>query len=113
MEKLQASSLNLASSARDAELASLDKGTLNLRVVNAFQRKVLDDAAERARLEQALSDLCGQPLKVQVDFVEAVKKKASTGKPSAEEVESLLKGSPELRKVQELFGAEIIEIRND
>jgi DNA polymerase-3 subunit gamma/tau len=113
MEKLQASSLNLASSARDAELASLDKGTLHLRVVNAFQRKVLDDAAERARLEQALSDLCGQPLKVQVAFVEAVKRKATAGKPSAEEVESLLKGSPELRKVQELFGAEIIEIRND
>jgi DNA polymerase-3 subunit gamma/tau len=113
MEKLQASSLNLASSARDAELASLDKGTLHLRVVNAFQRKVLEDAAERARLEQALSDLCGQPLKVQVAFVETVKKKSATGKPSAEEVESLLKASPELRKVQELFGAEIIEIRNE
>ena len=114
IERVQSSSLNLASSARDADLAAFANATLQLRVGNQFQRKVLDDAAERARLEQALSDLCGSPIKVQVSFIEAApKKKPGTTKPSAEEVEQLLKQSPELRKVQELFGAEIVEIRND
>jgi hypothetical protein len=113
IEKVQSSSLNLATSARDAELASFAQGLLTLRVANAYQRKVLDDAAERARLEQALSDLCGSAVKVQITYAEAPKKKAASGKPSADEVEQLLKQSPELRKVQELFGAEIVEIRND
>jgi hypothetical protein len=113
MEKLQGASLNLASSARDAELAAFENGLLSLKVANPFQRKVLEDAAERGRLEAALSGLCGQAVKVQLSFVEAPRKKGPGAKPSAEEVEKLLKGSPELRKVQELFGAEIIEIRNE
>ena len=114
VERLQSSSLNLATSARDAELVALEKGLLTLRVGNPYQRKVLDDAAEKARLEQALNDLCGAPIKAQTTFAEPPKKKApGNGKPSAEEVEAVLQKSPELRKVQELFGAEIVEIRKD
>ena len=113
IEKLQSTSLNLATGARDAELASFDAGTLNLRVANPYQRKILDDAAERARLEQALSDLCSQPIKVHVSYVETAKKRSNSAAPSAEEDESLLKSSPELRKVQEMFGAQIIEIRQE
>jgi DNA polymerase-3 subunit gamma/tau len=113
MDRVRPGSLNLATSAQDAELVSFAQGVLTVRVPNAYQRRTLDDAAERARLEQALTDHSGQAVKVQVAFAEPVKKRAADGKPNPEEVAKLLSERPEIRRVQELFGGEIVEIRND
>ena len=111
---VQDESLGLASAAKEAGLVSLDAGTLTLKAVNGFQRKVLEDPAERTRLEKALGKRYGQAIKVKVLFSPPASKSAKPGtKPSEEEVQRLLKERPEVRRVQELFGAEIVEIKED
>jgi DNA polymerase-3 subunit gamma/tau len=110
---VQNESMSLASAAKDAALTALEGGTLALKAVNGFQRKVLEEPAERARLERALSQRYGQPLKVRVTFAPPAARAAKGAKPSEEDVARLLKDRPELRRVQELFGAEIVEIRED
>jgi len=106
-------SINLASAAKDAGLMALEGGTLTLKAINGFQRQVLDEPAERVRLEGALSKRYGRPLKVRVVFSPPAGRGAKGGKPGEEEIEKLLKERPEVRRVQELFGAEIVEIRED
>jgi len=106
-------SINLASAAKDAGLMALEGGTLTLKAINGFQRQVLDEPAERVRLEHALSKRYGRPLKVRIVFSPPAGRGAKGGKPGEEEIEKLLKERPEVRRVQELFGAEIVEIRED
>jgi len=106
-------SINLASAAKDAGLMALEGGTLTLKAINGFQRQVLDEPVERVRLEGALSKRYGRPLKVRVVFSPPAGRGAKGGKPGEEEIEKLLKERPEVRRVQELFGAEIVEIRED
>ena len=111
---VQDESLGRASAAKEEGLVSLDAGTLTLKAVNGFQRKVLEDPAERTRLEKALGKRYGQAIKVKVLFSPPASKSAKPGtKPSEEEVQRLLKERPEVRRVQELFGAEIVEIMED
>ncbi len=86
---------------------------LTLLAVNSFQRKVLDDPAERGRLEQALSDALGQPLRVRVQMAQPKAAGPRGGKPGAEEVERLLRQQPEIGRLKELFDAEIVEIRHE
>ena len=113
VEAVQDHSINLATAAKDAALQSLDAGVLTLQVANSYQRKVLDDPAERLRLEQALSTRFGHSLRVRVVFAQPAARAQRSGKPDAAEVEKLLKERPEVRRVQELFGAEIIDIRHE
>jgi DNA polymerase-3 subunit gamma/tau len=109
----QNDSINLASAAKDAGLMALEGGTLTLKAINGFQRQVLDEPVERTRLEGALSKRYGRPLKVRVVFSPPAGRGAKGAKPAEEEIEKLLKERPEVRRVQELFGAEIVEIRED
>jgi len=113
VEAVQDHSINLATAAKDATLQTLDAGTLTLQVVNGYQRKVLDDPGERLRLEQALSARFGSTLRVRVVFAQPAARVVRSGKPSAGEVEKLLNERPEMRRVQEMFGAEIVEIRHE
>ncbi|HTB23105.1 MAG TPA: DNA polymerase III subunit gamma/tau [bacterium] len=106
-------SMSLASAAKDAELMALEGDTLTLKAVNGFQRKVLDEPQERVRLEAVLSKRHGRPLKVRVVFAPPAARGAKGGRPGEEQIERLLKDRPEVRRVQELFGAEIVEIRED
>jgi DNA polymerase-3 subunit gamma/tau len=110
---VQNDSLGLASAAKDAGLMALEGGTLTLKVVNGFQRKVLEEPTERLRLEGALSRRFDRPLKVRVVFAPPAARGAKGEKPGEAEIERLLKERPEVRRVQELFGAEIVEIRED
>ena len=114
VNSIQAESLSLASAAKDAGLVSWDKGVLTLRAVNTFQRKVLDDPLECARLVRLLKAAFGCDFRVKVLFEPPQAKGAKAGgRPSDEAVQKLLKERPEVRRVQELFGAEIVEIRED
>jgi DNA polymerase-3 subunit gamma/tau len=113
VQGVQDASLQLASAAKDAQLQSLEGGTLTLVVMNGYQRKVLDDPTEHARLEQALTQALGHPLTVRVQMAQPVARGARGGKPSAEEVDRLLRERPEIGRLKELFGAEITEIRHE
>jgi DNA polymerase-3 subunit gamma/tau len=106
-------SINLAAAAKDAALQSLQAGVLSLRVSNDYQRKVLESPTEREQLEAVLKAQFGQALRVQIVFAQAPAKAAKSGKPAPEAVEKLLRERPDVRKVQELFGAEIVEIREE
>jgi hypothetical protein len=111
---VQNDSLGLASAAKDAGLMALEGGTLTLKAINGFQRKVLEEPSEHVRLEAALSKRFGQNLKIRVVYAPpAPRANKGAGKPSDEDVQKLLKERPEVRRVQELFGAEIVEIRED
>jgi DNA polymerase-3 subunit gamma/tau len=113
VQSVQDASLTLASAAKDAVPQSIEGGVLTLLAVNAFQRKVLDDPAERGRLEQALGAALGQPLKVRVLMAQPKAAGPRGGKPGAEEVERLLRQQPEIGRLKELFDAEIVEIRHE
>jgi DNA polymerase-3 subunit gamma/tau len=106
-------SLNLAAAVSGAALAGLEAGVVSLRVGNAYQRQVLETPAEREQLESLLSARYGQPLRVQVLLAQAGARAVKGAKPAPEAVEKLLKERPEVRKVQELFGAEIVEISEE
>jgi hypothetical protein len=109
----QERSINLAAAADGAALQGFEGGVLSLRVANAYQRQVLETPTEREQLEKLLKELFGEPVRVQVVFAQPQAKAAKGGRPAPEAVERLLKESPEVRKVQELFGAEIVEIREE
>jgi DNA polymerase-3 subunit gamma/tau len=113
VQSVQDASLTLASAAKDALPQSIEDGVLTLLAVNAFQRKVLDDPAERGRLEQALGAALGAPLKVRVLMAQPKAAGPRGGKPGAEEVERLLRQQPEIGRLKELFDAEIVEIRHE
>ena len=113
VQSVQDASLTLASAAKDALPQSAEDGVLTLLAVNAFQRKVLDDPAERGRLEQALGAALGMPLKVRVLMAQPKAVGPRGGKPGAEEVERLLRQQPEIGRLKELFDAEIVEIRHE
>ncbi|MGH7442525.1 MAG: hypothetical protein ACREKE_07635, partial [bacterium] len=114
VSELQQQSLKLASAAKDAGLKAFDGGLLTLKAVNAFQRKVLEEPAEKARLEEALSRRQGRTIRVRIVFEPPLAKGGpKAGPPDKAEIERLLAERPELRRVQELFGAEIIEITGD
>ncbi len=112
---LAAGSLNLASAAKDAGLKALEGGRLTLAAVNAFQRKVLEDPSEKRRLEASLEGRYGRPFEVRVSYEPpAPRTRGPKGAPpSPEEVQRLLAQSPELKRVQDLFGGEIVEISED
>jgi DNA polymerase-3 subunit gamma/tau len=112
-QKAQERSINLAAAANGAALQGLQAGVLSLRVSNDYQRKVLETPAEREQLESVLKAQFGQALRVQVVFATAAPKAAKGAKPAPEAVEKLLRERPDVRKVQELFGAEIVEIREE
>jgi DNA polymerase-3 subunit gamma/tau len=113
VQSVQDASLNLASAAKDAQLQALEGGTLTLLAVNGFQRKVLEDPNEQARLEQALGAALGQPLKVRVMMALPAARVARGGKPSADEVARLVRERPEIGRLKELFDAEVTEIRHE
>jgi DNA polymerase-3 subunit gamma/tau len=113
VQSVQEASLQLASAAKDAQPQALEGGTLTLLAVNGFQRKVLEDPAEQARLEQALSKALAQPLAVRVVMAQPVARAARGAKPSAEEVARLVRERPEIGRLKELFDAEVTEIRHE
>ncbi|HTB34779.1 MAG TPA: hypothetical protein VK842_07945, partial [bacterium] len=113
VQSVQDASLTLASAAKDALPQAVEAGVLTLVAVNSFQRKVLDDPAERTRLEQALSSALGQALRVRVQMAQPKAPGPRGGKPGAEEVERLLRQQPEIGRLKELFDAEIVEIRHE
>ncbi|HTB35095.1 MAG TPA: DNA polymerase III subunit gamma/tau [bacterium] len=113
VQSVQDASLTLASAAKDAVPQAIEGGVLTLLAVNSFQRKVLDDPAERGRLEQALSSALGQPLRVRVLMAQPKAAGPRGGKPGAEEVERLLRQQPQIGRLKELFDAEIVEIRHE
>jgi DNA polymerase-3 subunit gamma/tau len=112
-QRAQERSMNLAAAANGSTLQALQGGVLSLRVSNEYQRKVLEAPGEREQLEAVLKEQFGQALRVQVVFAQAAPKAAKGGKPAPEQVEKLLRERPEVRRVQELFGAEIVEIKEE
>jgi DNA polymerase III subunit gamma/tau len=112
-QRAQERSMNLAAAANGSTLQALQGGVLSLRVSNEYQRKVLEAPSEREQLEAVLKEQFGQALRVQVAFAQAAPKASKGGKPAPEQVERLLRERPEVRRVQELFGAEIVEIKEE
>ena len=113
VQSVQDGSLQLASAAKDAQVQALEGGTLTVQAVNGFQRKVLEDPGELARLERALGQALGQALKVRVVMAVPAARAARGAKPSDEDVARLVRERPEIGRLQELFNAEITEIRHD
>jgi DNA polymerase-3 subunit gamma/tau len=106
-------SLNLGAAVAGSSPLGLEADVLSLKVANSYQRQVLETPVERELLESILKARFGRPLRVQVRLDQPQARPAQGGRPSPEVVERLLKERPELRKVQELFGAEIVEIKEE
>ena len=118
VNEASAASLLLGTCARDAELASLDQGQLLLRTRNQKQKETLEAPEQRRKLEAALASVLGSKIEVKVLFAQPAqaRPKAAEGggegkKPSPEEVEKLLKDSPGIKRIQDLFNAEITEVK--
>jgi DNA polymerase-3 subunit gamma/tau len=114
-----AMSLMLGTCARDAELASFGAGQLVLRTRNQKQKETLENLENRRKLQACIQEQLGSSVELKVLYapIESALPKAaggdfsSVGKPSADVVEKLLKESPGIRRVQELFDAEITEVK--
>jgi DNA polymerase-3 subunit gamma/tau len=116
VDKASAQSLMLGTCVRDAELASLDGKMIVLRTRNQKQKETLESPENRRKLQAAFLEALGQALDFKVLFaapapVAAKPKAEAASKPSAEEVEKLLKEAPGIKRIQELFDAEITEVK--
>jgi len=84
-------------------------------VANPTQRKILEDPAQQKHLLAALQQAFGRALAVKVLLTQPGAKPAGgAGRPqapSATEVAQALEASPQLKKLTQLFGGEIVEIR--
>ncbi len=101
---------------RGAELSVLEGDELVLKVRNSKQKEVLEGKVALSLMQDALRLSLGKALKVKVLLVQAQGKAVASvrevqGKPSAEEVAKALSAAPAIKKIQDMFGAEIIEIR--
>jgi len=118
VERAAEANLMLGTCVRDAELAGLASGELVLRTRNPKQKETIEAPDNRHKLEAALSEVFGQSLKLKVLYSAPSARPAPAaaaapqgGAPSPEELARLHKEMPQLKKFQDLFDAEIIDIK--
>jgi DNA polymerase-3 subunit gamma/tau len=111
VEKATAQSYMLGTSLRDVNFGPVEAKILHLVAVNGMQRDTLESSEHRGQLEAILTQVFGRPLSVKVSFLPpkpAAKAKVANGL-TPEELEKAL--TPEVRRIQEMFDAEIVEIK--
>jgi DNA polymerase-3 subunit gamma/tau len=118
VERAASANLMLGTCVRDAELAGLASGELVLRTRNAKQKETLEHAENKRILEAALQDIFSVPIKLKVLFSAPSSKTPTVaaptqGKPSAEDVQRLQKEIPQLKRFQDMFDAEIIDVKKN
>ena len=118
VERAAEANLMLGTCVRDAELAGLASGELVLRTRNPKQKETIEAPDNRHKLEAALAEVFGQALKLKVLYsapsakpMPAAAAAQQGGAPSPEELARLHKEMPQLKKFQDLFDAEIIDIK--
>jgi DNA polymerase-3 subunit gamma/tau len=117
VEKASSASIMLGTCVRDVELLALKGNELQIQLRAPRQREVLEKPEHRKQLEGFFLELFGKPLTAkllfQVPSSKPEKAAPSSGKPNAEELERLQKEIPQLKQFQEIFDAEIIDIKRN
>jgi DNA polymerase-3 subunit gamma/tau len=110
-EKASEISALLGAAVRDLDLAAADEKGLQAKVRNALQKDTLDGEEPRKQLEGILREVYGRKLAFRLALPTPDPKAGQKNKYglSQEEIDRVM--TPEVKRLQELFDAEIVEIK--